>query len=227
MGSPSSRFGPDTTIRVLLADDHAIVRDGLRLILESEQTISVVGEAENGRDAVLQIQRFSPDVAIMDVGMPGLNGIDATQQVAKASPRTKVLILSMHGSSEHIHRAFQAGAKGYLLKESAGSEIVKAVMAINRGKRYVSEKIAEVLLDIMLDPEQVSGASPLESLSPREREIFQLVVDGKSSEQIAQILLISRKTVETYRSRMMEKLGIHDIPHLVRFAIEHGLTTSD
>jgi len=219
--------GSSKAIRVFLADDHAIIRDGLRLILESEERISVVGEADNGREAVLQVQRLSPDVAIMDVAMPGLTGIDAAEQIRKASPLTKVLILSMYGNSEHIHHAFRAGAKGYLLKESAGKEVVDAVLNVSLGKRYVSQKIADVLVDVMLDPESVPARSPIESLSQREREILQLVVDGKSSAEIAGLLYISPKTVETYRSRLMEKLGIHDLPTLVRFAIQHGLTSSD
>jgi DNA-binding NarL/FixJ family response regulator len=177
-------------IKVLLADDHAVVRDGLRVLLEAQSDISVVGDVANGREAVRFVLQQHPDVVVLDIAMPELNGIEATQQIHDASPSTQVLILSMHSTTEHIFRALQAGARGYLLKESAGTEV-------------------------------------LDNLSPRERQILQLVVEGKSSAEAAAMLFLSPKTVDTYRSRMMQKLGIGDLASLVKFAIQHGVTQLD
>lgn len=214
------------TIRVLLADDHAVVRDGLRFLLEAQGDIVVVGDAADGRLAVRQAQQLQPDVVVMDIAMPELNGIDATQQVRELCPSTHVLILSMHSTAEHIFRALQAGARGYLLKESAGTELVEAVRSVKAGRRYLSEKIVDTVVDDYVDQSQATlGKSPLERLSPREREILQLVVEGKSSAEIGERLFISAKSVETYRSRLMQKLGISDLPSLIKFAIQHGLTT--
>jgi DNA-binding NarL/FixJ family response regulator len=161
----------------------------------------------------------------MDIAMPELNGIEATRQIRETCLSTQVVILSMYATTEHIFQALQAGALGYLLKESAAVEVVNAARAVHAGYRYFCKKIDDVMIDTYIHKRQVSGAkSPLESLSPREREILQLVVEGKSSVEISIILRLSRKTVETYRSRLMQKLGIKDIPGLVKFAILHGLT---
>lgn len=214
------------TIRVVLADDHAVVRDGLRLILEGQGSFTVVGEAADGRSAVRQTRLKSADVVIMDIAMPELNGVEATRQIHESEVGARVVILSMHATSEHIYRALSAGALGYLLKESAGQEIVNAVRAVHAGRRYLSQRIAETMVDDYILRRHGSPArSPLEALSPREREILQLVVEGKSSARIAELLNLSPKSVETYRSRLMHKLGIRDIPGLVKFAIEHGLTS--
>lgn len=213
------------SIRVFLADDHAVVRDGLRFILEAQGDISVVGDAANGRQALRQIQHLQPDVVIMDIAMPELNGIEVTHRIRETSPSIQVVILSMYSTDEHIFRALQAGAKGYLLKESAGQEVVKAVHAVHLGRRYLGQKISNKVIDeYMRKRETAESKSPLARLSAREREILQLVVEGKSSAEIAEILYLSPKTVETYRSRLMQKLGINDIPSLVKFAIQHGLT---
>ncbi len=213
-------------IKVFLADDHAVVRDGLRLIMESQGDIIVVGEADNGRQAVRQVRNLAVDVVIMDVAMPALNGIEATYQIRETCPSTQVVILSMHSSAEHIFRALKAGAKGYLLKESAGQEVVDAVRAVHAGHRYLCQKIAGDMIDDYVRQRQATtDRSPLQRLSSREREILQLVVEGKTSAEIAEILYISPKTVETYRSRLMQKLDIHDLPSLVKFAIQHGLTS--
>ncbi len=216
------------TIKVFLADDHAVVRDGLRALLEAEVNISVIGDASNGREAVRQVQRLDPDVVVMDIAMPKLNGIEATHQIHETCPSTRVVILSMHSSKEHIFQALQAGAYGYLLKESAGQEVVRAVRKVHSGVRYLSRSITETVIDNYVQQRQALPAqNPLERLSSREREILQLVVEGKSSSQIANILFLSPKTVETYRSRLMKKLGVRDLPSLVKFAIRHGVTTLD
>lgn len=209
-------------IKILLADDHAVVRDGLRVLLEAQRDLAVVGVAADGREAVRLTLEHQPDVVVMDIAMPDLNGIDAAQQILETAPTTQVIILSMHSTPEHIFRALQAGARGYLLKESAGAEVVTAVRVVHNGQRYLSQKIADAMIDAYIEQRQV--ASPLDSLSGREREILQLIVEGKSSAQVAQILSLSIKTIESYRSRLMQKLNINDLPSLVKFAIQHGLT---
>jgi len=212
------------TIRVFLADDHAIVRDGLRAVLQGQPDITVVGDAADGRETVRQVAQLRPDVVVMDIAMPELNGIDAARQIREADQSTEIVILSMYSTSEHIFRALQAGARGYLLKESAGVEVVNAVRAVHSGQRYLSQKISDKLVDEYVRQREAVGAqSPLALLSPREREVLQLVVEGKSSAEIADILFLSPKTVETYRSRLMRKLDISDLPSLVKFAIQQGL----
>jgi DNA-binding NarL/FixJ family response regulator len=212
-------------IKVLLADDHAVVRDGRGGRREAQPGIRVVGHVANGREAVRFVMQQHPDVVVLDIAMPELNGIEATQQIHDASPSTQVLILSMHSTSEHIFRALQAGARGYLLKESAGTEVVDAVRVVHAGRRYLSQKIASAVLDDYIS--ERGRASPLDNLSPRERQILQLVVEGKSSAEAAAMLFLSPKTVDTYRSRMMQKLGIGDLATLVKFAIQHGVTQLD
>ncbi len=213
------------SITVFLADDHAVVRDGLRVLLEAQPDISVVGDAANGRETVRRVAQLRPDVAVVDIAMPELNGIEATQEIGKVSPSTEIIILSMHSTTEHIFRALQAGARGYLLKESAGIEVVNAVRAVHAGHRYLSQKTSDKLVNDYVRQRQAADAkSPLARLSPREREVLQLVVEGKSSAEIASTLSLSVKTVETYRTRLMHKLGISDLPGLVKFAIQHGLT---
>jgi DNA-binding NarL/FixJ family response regulator len=215
-------------ITVFIADDHAMVREGLRLIIETERDISVIGEAADGRQAVRLIQRLAPDVVIMDIAMPQLNGIEATEQILNSKTSTHIIILSMHSSKEHIFRALEAGAKGYLLKESAGKEMVTAVRAVNAGKRFLSDRISQTVIEGYIHQRRAdSKESPIKRLSAREREVLQLVVEGKSSTEIASSLFLSPKTVETYRSRLMQKLGIKDLPSLVKFAIQHGMTSLD
>lgn len=214
------------TIKVFLADDHAVVRDGLRLLLEAQGDITVIGEAADGRETVRQVQQSCPDVVLLDIAMPELNGIDATRQIHQICPSTQIVILSMYASNEHIYQALRAGARGYVLKESAGREVVHAVRTVYAGKRYLSQQITEAVIDdYMHQFNNTSDKSPLDRLSPREREILQLVVEGKSNSEIATLLFLSIKTIETYKSRLMEKLNIKDLPSLVKFAIQHGLTT--
>lgn len=212
-------------IRVFLADDHAVIRDGLRMLLEAQGDVTVIGDAADGRQAVQQASRLCPDVIVLDIAMPELNGLEAMRQIRQNCPTTQVVMLSMHSTSEHIYRAFAAGASGYLLKESAGAEVVDAVRAVYAGRRYASRQIDLSQIDAMLNvPSAAQPKSPLERLSAREREILQLVVEGKSSVEIGRILAVSPKTVETYRSRLMQKLGVSDLAGLIRFALEHGLT---
>jgi DNA-binding NarL/FixJ family response regulator len=208
-----------------LADDHAIVRDGLKLLLDAQQDIEVLGSVSDGREAVQAVEQLHPDVVILDIAMPELNGIEAAIQIREIHPTAEVIILSMHSAIEHVSRALKAGARGYLLKESAGVEVVNAVRTVHSGHRYLSQKISEQLIDDYVQQRDVAEAgSPLERLSAREREVLQLVVEGKSSAEIAETLFLSPKTVETYRSRLMQKLRISDVPSLVKFAIRHGVT---
>lgn len=212
-------------ITIILADDHAVVRDGLRFLLAAQPDLSVVGDAANGREAVRQVAQHCPDIAILDIAMPELNGIEAMGQIHERCPDTQVIILSMYATSQHIFRALQAGARGYLLKESAGAEVVQAVRAVYSGRRHLSQKIADKVVNGFVSQDEAKrDQPPLARLSPREREILQLVVEGKSSAEIGHILALSPKTVETYRSRLTKKLGLRNLPDLVKFAIQHGLT---
>lgn len=211
-------------ITILLVDDHAVVRDGMRLLLETQPDFSVIGAAGTGREAVQQAQLHCPDIVILDIAMPDLNGIEATHQIRAVCPDAQVIILSMHATGSYIVQALQAGANGYLLKASAGSEVINAVRMVRSGQRYMSQKIIDTVLNAYLNqPELLHERDPLTRLSSREREILQLVVEGRSSADIAQMLSISPNTVDTYRSRLMQKLGINDLPSLVKFAIQRGL----
>lgn len=205
-------------ISVYLVDDQRILRDGLRALLELQGDIRVAGEADNGRTAVDGILAVRPDVVLMDVTIPDLNGIDATQILTQKDAKIKVIILSVHSDSEHVYRALEAGAMGYLLKESAGAEVVEAVRTAKENRQYVSAKIAEAL-KLRRDKR-----SPFESLSAREREVLQLTTAGATSAVIAEKLNLSPKTVDTYRSRAMRKLGVQNLPELLLMAIKHGLT---
>jgi DNA-binding NarL/FixJ family response regulator len=205
----------------MLADDHAVVRDGLRALLEAGNDLQVVGVAGNGREAVAEALRLRPDIVIMDIAMPELDGVEATRRIVERSPETRVLILSMYLSAEHIYRALQAGALGYVLKESAGEEVVDAIRALRAGKRYLSHRITETVIDDYL--REGTNVSPLDSLSLRERDVLQLVVEGRTNAAIAQALSLSPKTVETYRARIMKKLKVRDTVELVKFSMRHGL----
>ena len=212
-------------ITIVLVDDHAVVRDGLRALLESRPDLTVVGEAANGIDAIEAARRFQPDVVIMDISMPEMNGIDASAEIRRLWPSVQVIVLSVHATSEHVFRALRAGASGYVLKESAGQDVVDAIRAVHLGRRYLSPNIADVMVPDFSDlPNRIPAKSPLERLSAREREVLQLVVEGWSSADIGTRLDLSPKTIDTYRSRLMTKLGVRDVPALVRFALKHGLT---
>jgi DNA-binding NarL/FixJ family response regulator len=209
-------------ITILLADDHIIVRDGLTALLEAQGDMKVIAVAGNGREAVQIAQQTQPNLAIIDIAMPEMNGIEATRQIRTVSPSTHVVILSIYSTIEHVYQSFQAGAIGFLLKESAGTEVVQAIRTVATGQHYLSKKLAEKLPSDYFS--QRHEKSPLESLSEREREVLQLTVEGNSATQTAKILSVSPKTVETYRCRLMQKLNVNDLPALVKFAIQHGLT---
>lgn len=214
------------SVSILLVDDHAVLRDGLKLLLNMQPDFQVVGEASNGRDAVRCALQLRPDVIIMDVLMPDLNGIDAIQQIATAQPDIKVIMLSANTDAEHVFRALRAGAIGYLLKASAGSEIVEAIHAVQNGRRYLSHNLSDQLIDAYISQRELSGDyQRLTLLNDREREVLQLVVEGHSSKDIAEALSLSPDTVTTYRKRIMKKLDIHDLPGLVKFAISNGITS--
>ncbi len=209
--------------RVFLANSRVILLDSLQVLLEIQQDIRIVGRATNGHDAVRKIRKLRPDVAILDVELAGLNGIEASLKIAGLSPSTAIVMLATTASPEFIFRALRAGARGYLSREASGLELVDAVRTIREGKRYLSPKITATLIGDYISEHR--SPSPLESLTSRERNILQLVVEGSSSAQVADILAFSPKTVDTYRSRIKQKLGIHDLPALVKFAIQHGITS--
>jgi two-component system, NarL family, response regulator NreC len=211
-------------IRVIVADDHAIIREGLRVMLGNQPDMEVMGVATNGREVLHLVDEHKPDVAVMDISMPELNGIEAIQQMLPRHPHMQVVVLSIHGTKPYVYRALKAGAKGYLLKETAGIEVVDAVRAVQRGERYLSQSIEDLLTDGSFRNLEASiDFSPLETLSPREREILQLVAEGQTSQEIAERLSLSPKTVDTYRSRLMRKIGVQDMAGLVKFAIQHGV----
>ena len=209
------------TIRVMLADDHSVLRDGVAALLQAQGGITVVGHAQDGREAVRKATELKPDVVIMDIVMPELDGIEATCLIHNSSVLTQVVILSMSSNAEHIFRALQAGAKGYLLKESAGAELVAAIKSVHAGRRYLSQKITETVVDDYI--RERHPTEPLGKLSNRERQILQLVAEGKSTADIARRLFLSPKTVDTYRSRLMQKLNIDGFAGLVKFAIASGV----
>ncbi len=213
-----------SSVRVLLADDHTLVRAGIRSLLEAAGGIEVVAEAGDGREALGLIAKHRPDVALLDIGMPGLSGLEVARRSAQESPRTRVIILSMHADATYVRQAMRAGAAGYLLKGAAVVELPLAVRSVMRGEKYLTPRISQTIVDGFLREGQ-DEAGPLEGLTGRQREILQLIAEGKSTKEIALVLDLSVKTVETHRGRIMERLGIRDVPGLVRFAIRSGLVS--
>jgi DNA-binding NarL/FixJ family response regulator len=209
-------------IRVLLAEDHTLVRAGIRALLDSFDEITVVGEASDGREAARQARELQPDVILMDIAMPGLNGLEATSRIARTCPGTRVLILTMHSNEEYVVQALRAGASGYLVKEAATGELHRAISSVARGQTYLSPSISRCTVERLMEDERTSVSS-LDQLTPRQREILQLLAEGRSTRDIAALLSVSVKTVETHRARLMERLDIRDIPGLVRIAIREGL----
>ena len=211
-------------IRILLGDDHTLVRQGLRKILEERPEWEVVGEASDGRDAVRQTASTRPDVAVLDIGMPLLNGIEATRQIVRRFPDIRVLILSMHSDEAYIIQALKAGARGYLLKDSADTDLIRGVAAVAAGKSFFSPAVSKVMLDDYVRHMREKGiVDRFESLSEREREIFQLVAEGHSNKEIADLLSISPATVETHRAHILQKLDVHNTAELVLYAVRRGV----
>ena len=211
-------------LRILLADDHTVVRQGLRKILEERPDWEVVAEAGDGRDAVRKAEEIKPDIAIVDIGMPLLNGVETTRQIVKKSPSTRVLVLTMYSDEVYVNEALQAGASGYLLKEAADADLLNAVGVVSQGKSYFSPGVAKVMLDDYVRQLSDKGANDRYSLlSDREREVFQLIAEGKANKEIATILSISPSTVETHRARIMEKLDLHSAAEIVLYAVRRGV----
>jgi DNA-binding NarL/FixJ family response regulator len=211
-------------ISVLLLDDHAVVRDGLCALIDAHPDLRVVGSFAATGDALRFAATSAPDVAVLDIALGGgFDGVDAAKRFHDQCPETHILMLSMHASPEYVYQSLRAGATGYVLKESAGDEVVAAVRAVHAGQRFLSEKISARTIEDYV--RERGPEPPLERLSPRERQVMKLIVDGHSSSEVAALLGVSPKSVDTYRSRMMAKLGIEDLPGLVKFAIRHGVTT--
>jgi DNA-binding NarL/FixJ family response regulator len=211
-------------LRILLGDDHTLVRQGLRKILEARPEWQVVAEASDGRDAVRQALSGQPDVAILDIGMPLLNGIEATRQIVRRCPNIRVLILSMHSDEAYIIQSLKAGAHGYLLKDSADTELIRGVAAVASGQSFFSPSVAKVMLDEYVRHLAEKGiVDRFESLSEREREIFQLAAEGHSNKEVANLLSVSPATVETHRAHIFQKLDIHNTAELVLYAVRRGV----
>jgi DNA-binding NarL/FixJ family response regulator len=207
-------------IRILLIDDHALVREGVGRLLQEAQDMRVVGSFDDGGAAVRYAAREQPDVAVLDIGMPRESGIDIARRLRAVSPKTRLLMLSMHARAEYVRQAFWAGANGYVLKQCAGDEVVAAVRTVHAGGRYLSARLSTLAL------EDQASEDPLERLSAREMEVLKLVVEGNTSHQVATLLGLSSKSIDTYRSRLMTKLDVDHLPALVKFAIRRGLTSA-
>jgi len=213
-----------STIKILIAEDHAIVREGIRMILEEEPDFDVVGEAKDGREAVELAQRLAPDVVVMDISMPEMTGIDATAQIRRLCPDTRVLILTMHEEESYVFQLLRAGASGYVLKRAAAQDLVEAVRSASRGEAFLYPSVARnVVKDYLHRLQYGEGRDRYDGLTDREREILVLVADGLTNAQIAERLRISVKTIQTHRAHIMEKLDLHDRGLLVRYAVRKGL----
>jgi DNA-binding NarL/FixJ family response regulator len=213
--------------RILIADDHEVVRKGLRSLLEPEPGLEVVGEASNGREAVERTVAEKPDVVVLDIGMPELNGLEATRQIVKVSPRTEVLILTVFETEEVIREVLRAGARGYVLKSDAGRLLLTAVEAVSAHKPFFTSRVSELVLAGFLSGElRPSEETPGTPLTPREREVLQLLAEGKTNKEVAAVLGIGLKTVETHRMNLMAKLGLHSVVDLVRWAIRNGIVAA-
>ena len=216
----------NSTVRIALADDHTLVREGLRKIIEAQPGWEVISEAADGREAVSKALELKPDVVIVDLAMPQLSGVDAIQQIVRRLPATRVLVLSMHADEVYVTRALRAGAHGYLLKDSAGTDLLRAVTALCQNKSYFSPAVSRVMLDDYVRQLSERGITDrYDTLSEREREVFQLIAEGRVNKEIAEILGLSPSTVETHRSRIMEKLDVHSAVEIVLYAVRKGIIT--
>jgi DNA-binding NarL/FixJ family response regulator len=215
-------------IRVLLAEDHTIVRKGLRSLLDAEATISIVGEAENGRQAVEQVEQLLPDVVVMDIGMPELNGLEATRQIKKRFPDVQVLILTVHTDQEYVLQILRAGASGYLVKQAAPTDLISAIQAAHRGGVFLSPSISRKVVEGYVGRAGTAEEpDSYDRLTEREREVLQLIAEGHSTRQIAEQLHVSVKTAETHRTHLMDKLGLHSTAELTQYAIRRGVISLD
>jgi DNA-binding NarL/FixJ family response regulator len=212
-------------VKVLLADDHALVRQGIRSLLEKLPEIEVVGEVADGREAMLKAAETQPDVVLMDIAMPGLNGLEAVARMKKECPSVRVIMVSMYVSEEYFQQAIESGASGYLLKDAEGSELTLAIKTVMRGEIYLTPSVVKYAVAAYRDRKE-GDIGPLSRLSSRQREILQLIVEGYTTKEIAQRLNLSPRTVETHRAEIMDRLNIHDVPGLVRFALRFGLIAS-
>jgi DNA-binding NarL/FixJ family response regulator len=215
-------------IRIVLADDHTLVRAGLRSLLEDLPDVQVVAECSDGREAVAAVAQHEPDIAVLDIGMPGLNGLDAGAQIARDHPATRVVLMSMYSNERYVAQALQVGVAGYVLKNAAVEELPLLIRSVMRGETYLSPAISKHMVDALRA--RLSGsaeAQPVDPLTPRQREILQLLAEGKNTKEIAFTLGLSAKTVETHRAQIMDRLEIHDVPGLVRYAIRIGLVRND
>jgi DNA-binding NarL/FixJ family response regulator len=216
-----------TSLSVILADDHALVRAGIRSLLEQLADVMIVAEAGDGREALALVQARSPNVILMDITMPGLNGLDATARIVQEHPGTKVLILSMHTGEEYVRHALRAGAAGYLLKDAATAELALAIEALRQGRTYLSSAISKDIVDRHRRQPNDSRSGIVKPLTPRMREILQLIAEGESTKEIAFLLNLSVKTIETHRMHLMARLNIHDVAGLVRYALRNGLISAE
>lgn len=215
-------------IRVLLAEDHTIVRKGLRSILDAEDSVEVVGEAEDGRAAVEAVEHLRPDVVLMDISMPGLNGLEATRQIKRRAPHIRVLVLTMHTNEKYILQILQAGASGYLVKQAAVEELISAIQAVHRGDAFLSPSISKKVVQRYVQQGQVMAEEDsYELLTPREREVLQLIAEGHTNRDISRVLHISIKTVEVHRANLMKKLDLHSAAELTRYAIGKGIISPE
>lgn len=213
-------------MKIILGDDHVMVREGLKALLKDMPGVEIAGEADNGRDIVKLARKICPDVIIMDVAMPELNGVEATRQIVSEHPNTKVIALSMHSTRRVVEEMIQAGAVGYVLKNSAFEELASALDCIRNNKAYISPSVASIVLERFSNP-STHGPSPAAVLSPREREVLQLLTEGKNTKEIASSLTVSLSTVETHRRNIMNKLNLKTLPELTKFAIREGITSAD